>query len=464
MSFSRRSFLLDWALAAAADRLAFAGAPASGNHRRPNVIVIMADDLGWRDVGYHGSEVQTPNLDRIAAEGVELDNFHSYPTCSPTRCALLTGRPPSRFGIRGPLQYRGDRGLPAGAPTLASHFRGAGYDTAICGKWHLGMRRELGPNHYGFRHSYGYTGPWIDSYTHLTTDWEGTRDGIQQWHRNGEPLKEEGHVTDLLTAEAVRFVTAIRDKAKPFFLYLPFSAPHTPCQEEARWVDPYNGTIGSVSRRYVAAAITHMDDSIGRVREALRREGIEQETIIFFHSDNGGPGGGDNTRWLMPPRAYNMSYGGTETLSDNRPLRGGKGQLYEGGIRVPALLHWPGRLKPRKLQAPLLVCDVWPTLAAATGVPMPVPSAVEGRDEWRVITGEATPTERVMYWADARNQAVRRGRWKLIHFGPSLDEGRFELYDLEADPYETNDAWKREPQTAAELRVELSRQVSLDAP
>jgi arylsulfatase A-like enzyme len=207
-----------------------------------------------------------------------------------------------------------------------------------------------------------------------------------------------------------------------------------------------------------------MDDSIGRVREALRREGIEQETIIFFHSDNGGPGGGDNTRWLMPPRAYNMSYGGTETLSDNRPLRGGKGQLYEGGIRVPALLHWPGRLKPRKLQAPLLVCDVWPTLAAATGVPMPVPSAVEGRDEWRVITGEATPTERVMYWADARNQAVRRGRWKLIHFGPSLDEGRFELYDLEADPYETNDAWKREPQTAAELRVELSRQVSLDAP
>jgi arylsulfatase A-like enzyme len=159
-----------------------------------------------------------------------------------------------------------------------------------------------------------------------------------------------------------------------------------------------------------------------------------------------------------------MSYGGTETLSDNRPLRGGKGQLYEGGIRVPALLHWPGRLKPRKLQAPLLVCDVWPTLAAATGVPMPVPSAVEGRDEWRVITGEATPTERVMYWADARNQAVRRGRWKLIHFGPSLDEGRFELYDLEADPYETNDAWKREPQTAAELRVELSRQVSLDAP
>jgi arylsulfatase A-like enzyme len=326
------------------------------------------------------------------------------------------------------------------------------------------MRRELGPNHYGFRHSYGYTGPWIDSYTHLTTDWEGTRDGIRQWHRNGEALKEEGHVTDLLAGEAVRYIREIRDKAKPFFLYLPFSAPHTPCQEEAKWVEPYEGKIGSVSRRYVAGAITHMDDAIGRVREALRGEGVEQETVVVFHSDNGGPGGGDNTKWLIPPREQYMTYGGTEVLSDNRPLRGGKGQLYEGGIRVPALMEWPGRLKARKVEAPLLVCDVWPTLAAATGTAMAAGAGVEGRDEWGVIRGERVAAERVMYWADARNQAVRRGKWKLMHFGPKLEEGRWELYDLEADPLEANDVWRSEGGRADELKAELIRQAALDAP
>jgi arylsulfatase A-like enzyme len=207
-----------------------------------------------------------------------------------------------------------------------------------------------------------------------------------------------------------------------------------------------------------------MDDGIGRVMETLRREGIDRDTIVVFHSDNGGPGGGDNTRWLIPPRSYYMSYGATEVLSDNRPLRGGKGQLYEGGIRVPALIRWPGRLEPRKLPAPLLVCDVWPTLAAATGTTMPAQAGVEGRDHWRVITGEAAPPERVMYWADARNQAVRRGDWKLIHFGPKLEEGRFELYDLAGDRLEAKDVFGGQATIAAELKAELSRQMALDAP
>lgn len=253
----------------------------------------------------------SPNIDRLASEGVELDNFHSYPTCSPTRSALLTGRPPTRFGIRGPLQYRGNRGLPRDTPTIASHFQSAGCDTAIRGKRHLGMRREIGPNNNGFRYSYGYVGPWIDTYTHLTTDWEGTQDGVHQWHRNGEPVEEQGHVTGLLTNEAIR-----------------------------------------------------------------------------------------------------------------------KGQLYEGGIRVPALIHWPGHLKPRKLEAPMLVCDLRPTLAAATGTGMTAREAVEGRNLWGVIAGEARPEDRRMYWADSRNQALPQGNWKLIHFGPNLEEGRFELYDL----------------------------------
>lgn len=378
-----------------------------------------------------------------------------------SRRALLTGRPPTRFGIRGPLQYRSDRGLPPGTPTLASHFRRAGYDTAICGKWHLGMRRELGPNNFGFRYAYGCTGPWLDCYTHTVTDFEGSGDPVRQWHRNGELLDEPGHVTDLLAADAVRFITETRDKSKPFFLYVPFSAPHTPCQEEGRWLDPYNGKIENPSRRYFAAAVTHMDAALGRLRDAVRREGVEEETVLVFFSDNGGSAGGDFSRWLRVPRQYNMSYGDTSVLSSNLPLRGWKGQLYEGGIRVPAVICWPARLKPARVAAPLLVC-VWPSLAAAAGAGADVPPPVEGRNQWPVIAGDARPEERTMYWADSRSQAVRRGPWKLLHFGARLEEGGFELYNLDEDRRESNDRSNDEPAVVNRLKAELSRQMSAD--
>ena len=159
-----------------------------------------------------------------------------------------------------------------------------------------------------------------------------------------------------------------------------------------------------------------------------------------------------------------MSYGATDVLSDNLPLRGWKGQFYEGGIHVPALIHWPGHLKPRKLEAPMIVCDLWPTLAAATGTGMTGREAVEGRDLWRVISSEARPEDRVMYWADARNQALRQGNWKLLHFEPNLDEGRFELYDLADDPYETKDRSKDQGKILDGLKAELARQMSLDSP
>lgn len=424
---------------------------------RPNILIIVADDIGWKDVGFHDSDVISPQLDRLAEEGVELTSFYVFPTCSPTRAALMTGGPPSRLGIRGPLQYRGDRGLPAGTPTLATHFRDAGYDTAISGKWHLGMRPELRPNHYGFNHSYGYVGPWLDSYTHLTTDFTDTYDDIRQWHRNGELFDEEGHVTDLVTDEAIRFLTETRDKSKPFLLYLPYSAPHAPCQEPGEWLEPYDGRIENISRKYFAASITHMDDAIGRVRETLKVEGLKENTITVFFSDNGGQRGGDHSRWLTPPRQYYMSYGATDVLGNNLPLRGWKGQLYEGGIHVPALIHWPGHLEGAANATPMVVCDLIPTLSAAAGLDSPIDPSVEGVNMWAALTG-STPPGRILYWADGRSQAVRDGDWKLVK-GNGV-----ELFNLADDPNETTDLSGKEPDILKRLSAELDRNLALDAP
>lgn len=424
---------------------------------RPNIVIVVADDIGWADVGFHDSDVISPNLDRLAEEGVELTSFYVYPTCSPTRTALMTGRPPSRFGIRGPLQYNDDRGLPPGTPTLASHFAEAGYDTAISGKWHLGMNPNFGPNHYGFRHAYGYVGPWIDSYTHLVTDWQNAGDPIRHWHRNGTLIDETGHVTDLITNEAVDFLTTTRDKSKPFLLYVPYSAPHAPAQEPGEWLDLYGDSIDNVSRRYFAAAVSHMDDGIGRIRETLRAEGLEQNTIFLFFSDNGGQQGGDHTRWLRPPRNWYMAYGPTDVLGNNLPLRGWKGQLYEGGIRVPAAIYWPGRLESGANSTTLLVTDWMPTLSAAAGVTVPVPESVEGVDMWGALNGSPAP-ERILYWADQRSQAVRDGDWKLVR-----REGD-ELFNLADDPYETADLSAEEPEVRDRLSAELERNLGMDAP
>ena len=246
---------------------------------RPNFLVIVSDDTGFADVGYHGSEIKTSNIDHLARVGVELDHFYVYPVCSPTRAAFLTGRPPSRFGILGPLQIWTPPPFEPGTITLAEMLRRAGYETCISGKWHLGMRPEEGPNHFGFDHSYGYTGPWLDSYSHLTTNFHGDKSSVRQWHRNGELIDETGHVTDLITDEAIRFIREIRDTSRPFFLYVPYSAPHTPIQEENKWTDMYSDSIENVSRRYYAAAMTHMDDCIGQIISVL-----EEEQLIDFAS------------------------------------------------------------------------------------------------------------------------------------------------------------------------------------
>ncbi len=421
-----------------------AGAHAAS---RPNVVVILFDDAGWRDVGYHGSEIQTPNINRVAREGVELNHFYVCPTCSPTRASMLTGRPASRFGILTPIAGRSTHALPSGVLTLASLFRDNGYDTAISGKWHLGLRPEVGPLKYGFAHSYGYLHGQIDPYTHLY------KNGDRTWHRNDQLIEEEGHATDLITAEAGRSIRSGRDRSRPFFLYVTYSVPHTPLAEANRWTERYQA-IAEESRRLFAASMTHMDDCIAQLLAVLRDEGLEEDTIVFFSSDNGG-------QQQEAGEGYGGKFRPSPKLGDNRPLRGWKGELYEGGIRVPAAVRWPGHLKPRKEDQALGAWDVLPTLASMTGLTLPE-TAVEGVNAWDAIRTGSQVQERVLYWRTPDEMAVRKGRWKLIHHGASLANGTNELFDLVADPYESKDLAADNAPLVRELAEELGRQRSKD--
>ncbi|MFC1650413.1 sulfatase-like hydrolase/transferase [Candidatus Latescibacterota bacterium] len=439
---------------------------AGRNGKRPNILIFVSDDTGFNDVGYHGSEIMTPNLDRLASEGVELDNFYAYPVCSPTRAALLTGRPPSRCGVLGPLQTWTPPPFEPGRITLAGMLKNAGYETCISGKWHLGMRPEEVPNLFGFDRSYGYLGPWLDSYSHLTTNFHEDKSGVRQWHRDGELIDETGHVTDLVTDEAIRFIKNDRDKSKPFMLYVPYSSPHTPIQEPNKYTYMYKDSIENVSRRYFAAAMTHMDDCIGQIISTLKEEQIDQDTVVIYFSDNGGARGGDYSRngdgWLVPPAEFYMSYGPTDVLADNTPLRGWKGTLYEGGIRVPALINWPGHLEPKKVDKPMYVCDLVPTLASFADTSVPAEMNVEGIDIRPALNGGSMPGDRTFYWRTGGRLAVRVGDWKLIHNGKTPEKGKVELFNISEDPFEKNDLANENSAKVEELKNELIRQFSMD--
>ena len=416
----------------------------------PNIIVILADDAGWADVGYHGSEINTPNIDRLVNEGVELDKFYVYPVCSPTRAALLTGRPPSRFGILGPIAMRSTLALPDDATTLAEMLRDTGYDTAITGKWHLGLRPEVGPDKYGFTHTYGYLHGQIDQLTHYY------KNGDRSWNKNGEFTDEEGHATDLITNEAIRYVKSKRESSNPFFLYVPYSVPHYPLQEDDRWVDPYRETIPNESRRLYAASMTHMDDAIGRLIATLAEEGIAEDTLVIFMSDNGG-----QDEWT-PTFEYDGKFAANDRLGNNLPLRDWKGSLYEGGVRVPALMYWPGTLTPSTVTAPMSVCDIMPTIAGLTGSPQVAVAGCEGDDVWAAVAGGELAKDRVFYWRTDGQLAVRRGDWKLVHTGATPEEGSAELFNIADDPLEKSDLASEKPDIVSALREELQRQFVMD--
>ncbi len=404
---------------------------------RPNIVIFLADDLGWNNVGYHGGQISTPNIDRLSREGVQLNRFYVYPVCSPTRAGFVTGRSSMRTGVMYTvIRPWSSYGLPTDEHTLPQTFKAAGYQTAILGKWHLGhARAEFLPNARGWDHYYGHVNGAIDYYTH-------EREGGVDWQRDGKTVIEEGYTTELFAAEAGR-VLASRDRARPILLYMPFNSPHTPLQAPKRLVDKY-ATIKDSKRRSYAAMVDALDTAIGSVLAAIDKEGMAKDTLVLFFSDNGGPLGSG---------------------ADNTPLRNGKATTFEGGIRVPAIARWPGRLSPGKTDQVITNLDLFPTLAAAAGITPKNTKPFDGKNMWPSIAeGRMTPRED-LFWAveggGTVRLAVRHEGWKLVRELPAKSgPARNYLFKIEEDPEEKNDLATGNPAIVRDLvaRIEQWRQ------
>ncbi|WP_435020446.1 arylsulfatase B [Tundrisphaera sp. TA3] len=409
---------------------------------RPNILLIVADDLGWADVAYHGGRVATPNIDRLAKTGVELDAHYVQPVCTPTRTALMTGRYPGRFGPQA-LAPSNLRALPPGTETLASALRSVGYTTHMAGKWHLGSRQEWGPKQYGFDHSYGSLNGAVDPWGHLYRKGPYAR----TWHRDGVVYDEEGNATELVARQSAKW---IREAKGPWLVYVPFHAVHIPVDAPDEYKKLHEGRkfyddpkMDESYHRF-AAFISQLDAKVGELVAAVDASGARDNTLIVFTSDNGGLHSGAN--------AYISQVPPTPVLSSNLPLRGQKDLLYEGGIRVPACVNWPAKLAPRKLLAPLHAVDWMPTLAKLVGYQSASDLKWDGLDAWPLLSGAAAdPAPRTLYIAHRRGHVLRHGDWKLIAFA----NGRSELYNIAADPYETADRAAAEPAKLAELKALL---------
>jgi arylsulfatase A-like enzyme len=407
---------------------------------RPNILFVVADDQGWNDVGYHNDELRTPHIDKLCRSGIELDCHYVQPQCTPTRVALMTGRYPSRFGSHCTVASN-DQSFPHGTLTMASMLKSAGYATGMSGKWHMGSKPEWGPNRYGFDYSHGSLAGAVGMYDHryrLNSPFAKT------WHRNCEFIEEEGHVTDLTAAEAVRWIKSHAADDSPWFFYVPFHAVHTPLVErDARWHD-MNAHIADDERRLYAAALSHMDDAVGQMIEALESTGQRQRTLVIYTSDNGAQvNHGGNT---YPPPDPKLTQ-----FSSNKPLRGTKTETFEGGYRVPAFVNWPGTLDRGKVDAPLHVVDWMPTLANLVGYERDEDPAWDGIDVWPVIGGQSNElADRPIYivWGTNRNrEALRYGSWKIVRNGGK----EWMLFNLADDPNEKTNLAMQMPQRVAQL-------------
>lgn len=407
--------------------------------RRPNVLFILADDLGYGDLSCFGrTDYVTPNLDRLAQQGVRFINAYSAsPVCTPTRCAFITGRYPSKtlVGLQEPLIAKknlGDKakvlGLPPDHPTIASLLTKNGYETALVGKWHLGYLPTFGPIQSGFEHFYGIMSGGVDYFTHKGSD------GELDLFEDKVPVERVGYITDLLTERAVEFIS--RSHSRPFYLSLHYTAPHLP------WEGPedsqvsgtlgrgYEGFAAGGSLKTYAAMMRSLDDGIGRVMKSLAKAKLDRDTLVIFTSDNGG-----------------------ERFSYNWPFSGKKGELLEGGIRVPAIVRWPGTISSGRTTDQVAITMDWTaTILAVTQTQPDLNYPLDGYDLLPVSRGERPARERMLFWRHGKQDAVRRGQWKYLRNG----EQKY-LFDLSIDQREQADFKEKNPEVLKELQSEFQK-------
>lgn len=409
--------------------------PLQRSESRPNIIFILADDLGWGDLSCYGRpDYRTPNIDQLALQGTKFtDAYSASAVCTPTRCGYITGRYPARFkiGLEEPLVADNSRvGLEPNQPTIASLLKQSGYNTALFGKWHLGFRPEWGPNAHGFDEFFGILAGAGDYFLH--------KNGLGQpdLYENLTPVERNGYLTDLLTERAVNYVK--KSRSAPFFLSLHYTAPHWPWQgpkggEPSNFSDKIPepaAMTGGGSLKMYAQMMKSLDDGVGRVMQSIKAAGIDRKTLVIFTSDNGG-----------------------ERFSYQWPFSGRKGVLLEGGIRVPALVRWPGVVPANRVTQQMAITMDWTTtMVAVAKANAPAGHSFDGIDLLPVIKGASGVTDRTFFWRIYSQDAVRDGNWKYVRDG----EAR-KLYDLSQDQHEQADFSQKQPQILQRLMNEFSK-------
>ncbi len=409
---------------------------AAAADARPNVVLIITDDVGYGDIGSYGApDVRTPNIDSLARDGVKMTDFYANAaTCSPTRAGLVTGRYQQRFAIENPIQMastQGERGLPASGRSLPQLLKNGGYATALIGKWHLGYKPEFSPMAHGYEYFFGFKSGYTDYYQHVDGD------GNPDLFENDKPVTVEGYMTDLITERSIGFIERSARSNSPFFLEVAYNAAHWPYQVpgkpstavgHGRHVMPDEAPTNS--RAEYVAILEHADKGIGRILQALDRLSLEKDTIVIFTNDNGG-----------------------EWLSRNAPLFNRKTTLWEGGIRVPLLVRWPGRLPAGKVSPQVgITMDLSATILAATQTVVPADTHLEGIDLFPALSGQSPLVERTLFWRLLpRQRAVRSGDWKLI-----VDGNNMLLYDVRNDVGERDDLTPQRTDVIARLRPLLA--------
>ena len=408
-----------------------AGQGGKAKGKKPNIVVIISDDMGYADIGCQGcKDIPTPNIDSIARKGIRFTNgYVSCPVCSPTRAGLITGRYQQRFGHEfnpgpPPGGLREHVGLPLTEATMADVLKSAGYVTGAVGKWHLGLAKHFHPFKRGFDEFFGFlhgNHSFVDSGL-------GTFNPIL---RDTEPVDEKEYLTDAFSREAVAFVE--RHRKEPFFLYLAYNAVHTPMQAPPRYKDSFTH-ITDKKRRIYAGMLTAMDEGIGNLLAKLRELGLEKDTLLFFINDNGGPTSANGSR--------------------NDPLRATKGTMYEGGIRVPFMVQWPGRLKAGGVyDQPVISLDILPTMAAAGGAELPSGRKLDGVNLLPYLRGEKKqPPHEILFWRSAQNHALRKGNWKLVKMGDETG-----LFNLASDIGESKDLKAEKPDVLRDIEKTYER-------